>query len=424
MNERVIKVLNSENDFLNTVKGTIPNNITVNSVDSLTENDINLNTCFVEGYYLLINTKLIKLVHKYTKVNSGFVYNTNVLVIDVLFTWKLLPFDCDSYKTKNSDIFNTYTEGIFDVKGKLPFNTDSESEILTERNWIMNPTYVKPKIGVKKLTHNSESSSEVVSDKKGNETNSELKIDCETNIKIDKCKNENLPQIKELAISNSDNKIQIKELQLSNLPSTICIIAKRGPGKSWIVRELFNNLNKTDKFIENSLIISPTEKMNKFYGNFIPSSNISFQYDNKVLKEYLEKIEKMSREERELFSGCVVFDDCLADSKKWIKDPEICKLFLNARHYNITFIFTMQYPMSIPPDLRCNFDYVFLQFDDFHFNQKRLYEQYAGMFPTFDLFRQVFKQMTENYGSMVIKNIGGADKITDKIFHFKAKLIK
>jgi hypothetical protein len=42
-------------------------------------------------------------------------------------------------------------------------------------------------------------------------------------------------------------------------------------------------------------------------------------------------------------------------------------------------------------------------------------------FPTFDIFQQVFTDVTDNYGVMVIDNRIQSKNITDKIFWYKAK---
>jgi hypothetical protein len=80
----------------------------------------------------------------------------------------------------------------------------------------------------------------------------------------------------------------------------------------------------------------------------------------------------------------------------------------------------MQFPLGIKPELRCNFDYIFLLAEDFVSNQKRLYEHYAGMFPNFETFKQVFIQITDDFGSMVIVNRGAKKSFVDKVFWFKA----
>ena len=56
----------------------------------------------------------------------------------------------------------------------------------------------------------------------------------------------------------------------------------------------------------------------------------------------------------------------------------------------------MQYALGIPPNLRTNIDYIFILRENIVQNRKRLYDSYAGMFPSFDIFCQVMDQCTEN----------------------------
>ena len=117
----------------------------------------------------------------------------------------------------------------------------------------------------------------------------------------------------------------------------------------------------------------------------------------------------------------LIMDDCMSSKGTWLKDPNILELFFNGRHHHLSFILTMQYSVGIPPEMRSNFDYIFLLAEDTISNRKRLYEHYAGMFPTFDIFQQVFSDITENYGIMVIDNRVHSKNLTDKVFWYKAK---
>ena len=45
--------------------------------------------------------------------------------------------------------------------------------------------------------------------------------------------------------------------------------------------------------------------------------------------------------------------------KKWL-ESNIRGIFMNGRHWRITFMLTMQYCMDLPPDLRTNIDFVFI----------------------------------------------------------------
>ena len=93
---------------------------------------------------------------------------------------------------------------------------------------------------------------------------------------------------------------------------------------------------------------------------------------------------------------------------------------MNGRHFKILFILTMQYALGIPPNLRTNIDYVFILRENYQSNRKRLYEHYAGMFPTFEMFCQVMDQCTENYECLVINNNAKSNKLVDQVFWYKA----
>ena len=80
----------------------------------------------------------------------------------------------------------------------------------------------------------------------------------------------------------------------------------------------------------------------------------------------------------------------------------------------------MQFALGIPPNLRTNIDYVFILRENYQSNRKRLYENYAGMFPTFETFCQVMDQVTENYGALVIHNNAKSNKLEDQVFWYKA----
>jgi hypothetical protein len=114
-------------------------------------------------------------------------------------------------------------------------------------------------------------------------------------------------------------------------------------------------------------------------------------------------------------------DDCMSSKHLWLKDPNILTIFNEGRHYQLTFILSMQYSLGIQPELRSNFDFVFLLGEDFITNRKKLYEHYAGMFPTKDIFEQVFLQVTDDFGCMVINNRLRSSEISKKVFWFKAQ---
>ena len=116
----------------------------------------------------------------------------------------------------------------------------------------------------------------------------------------------------------------------------------------------------------------------------------------------------------------IIMDDCLGDKKSWVRDAPILELLFNGRHYQIMYILTMQFPLGITPELRSNFDYIFLLKEDFISNQKKIFDHYAGMFPNFNTFRQVFYELTADFGCMVIDNRRKASNPLERLFWYKA----
>lgn len=205
----------------------------------------------------------------------------------------------------------------------------------------------------------------------------------------------------------------------------IVMVAKRGSGKSFICRAILYHYNK----IPCGIIISETDLYSTFFGIFYPESFIFYKYKSDILQNVINRqklmIAKAKKRKAEtgkdLDTRCLVLmDDCLADAKSWVRDKPIQDLMFNGRHIKIMYILTMQYPLGVPPSMRINFDYIFLMMDDSFINQKKLYEQYAGCFPSFNAFREIFNELTKDFGAMVIINRGSKPSILEKIFYYKA----
>ena len=95
---------------------------------------------------------------------------------------------------------------------------------------------------------------------------------------------------------------------------------------------------------------------------------------------------------------------------------------MNGRHYNTLFLITMQFPLGIPPNLRTNIDYVFILRENNINNRRRIYENYASMFPTFEMFCTVMDQCTENYECLVVQINANSNKLQDQVFWYKADI--
>jgi hypothetical protein len=229
-------------------------------------------------------------------------------------------------------------------------------------------------------------------------------------------------------IKYGNNSLLIKKFDIKSIPDyvTIAMIAKRASGKSYLTREILFHMRD----IPNAVAISKTEKLNKFYTEFIPELYIYDEYSSSILDKIYQRQEQISNDnERRRKEGkkekdgrlILIMDDCMSSKGTWVKEPQISELFFNGRHYKMSFILTMQFSLGIPPEMRSNFDFIFLLAEDFINNRKRLYEHYAGMFPDFNTFSQVFLDLTENFGCMVINNRIHSKDIGEKVFWYRAK---
>lgn len=200
----------------------------------------------------------------------------------------------------------------------------------------------------------------------------------------------------------------------------VVLIGKRDTGKSFLVRDLLYYHQN----IPIGTVISGTESANKFYGNMVPSLFIHDEYNTSIIQNLLQRQNNIMIKHKADNSidprAFLILDDCLYDNK-WTNDPNVRFLFMNGRHYKVMFVITMQYPLGIPPNLRTNIDYVFILRENLVANRKRIYENYAGMFPNFDVFCQVMDQCTENYECLVIHNNAKSNRLEDQVFWYKAE---
>jgi hypothetical protein len=194
-----------------------------------------------------------------------------------------------------------------------------------------------------------------------------------------------------------------------NKGPVVVLIGRRDTGKSFLVRDLLFY----HQDIPIGTVISGTEEGNGFYGKLVPKLFIHNEYNTAIIENILKRqrsVLKQIKKEVETYKRStidprtfVILDDCLYDNT-WTRDKMMRLLFLNGRHWKIMLIITMQYPLGVPPTLRTNIDYVFILREPYIANRKRIYENYAGMFPTFESFSQVMDQCTENFECLVINN--------------------
>ena len=200
----------------------------------------------------------------------------------------------------------------------------------------------------------------------------------------------------------------------------VCVfIGKRGTGKTTLVTDILHKLRK----IPVGLCVSGTEASSGYYSAFIPDLFIHTEYSTGLLDNLIanqKKILRKSNKKDIRNAAFALLDDCMYDNSLG-KDKTIRAVFMNGRHWNMLFMLTMQYCMDIPPALRANIDYVFLLRESIQANRERMWKNFAGIFPTYQMFSEVFNQCTSDFECMVIDNPSRSNDIEDCVFWYKAK---
>ncbi len=95
-------------------------------------------------------------------------------------------------------------------------------------------------------------------------------------------------------IRYGNNSLLIKKFDIKSMPDyvTIAMIAKRASGKSYLTREILFHMRD----IPNAVAISKTEKLNKFYSEFIPELYIYDEYNSNILDKIYQRQEQISND--------------------------------------------------------------------------------------------------------------------------------
>lgn len=221
-----------------------------------------------------------------------------------------------------------------------------------------------------------------------------------------------------------DGYIKINKFNFNDMVehSSILIIGKRRTGKSFLERDILYHKRN----ISSGIVVSPTEKVNPFYKDFISECYIYNKFSNEILDSVFKRQYSLLDKNKSGYTHkknsdlMIVMDDCL-NSRTDLNTDAMTELFFNNKHHEISFIMSQQYPFGMRPEYRGNIDYVFLFREDNDSYIKRIYEYYGYIFSDFATFKQIFLDITENYGCLVINNRDNSNDYRKKVFWYRAQ---
>lgn len=198
----------------------------------------------------------------------------------------------------------------------------------------------------------------------------------------------------------------------------IIVLGKPATGKSSLIKSL---LYAKKNIIPTCMCICGTEDSQGGFAKIMPSSLIYNNFDEDILKKFIVRQKVARKHVKENPWSFLLIDDAV-DHPRNMRTPVISSLFKNGRHFKMVMVLSLQYVLDCPPNIRSNTDVTFILREVNLRNRKSIYENYAGIIPSFELFNFLMDEFTKDFTALVIYNQTTSTDWQDCVFYYKADL--
>jgi len=195
----------------------------------------------------------------------------------------------------------------------------------------------------------------------------------------------------------------------------LILIGKPNSGKSNLIRALHF---WKKHYIPVGISMSGSEDVNHDFSKFMHPLFIYENYDQEAVESFIKR-QKIAIEHLENPWASLTIDDC-TDKPSDLKTPLQQGLFKRGRHWQLLYLLSLQYCMDIDPAIRTCVDGVFIFREPTLKNRRKLWENYASIIPTFELFCQVMDTITEEFTALYIHNRTQSNNWQDCVYYCKA----
>jgi AAA+ ATPase superfamily predicted ATPase len=178
------------------------------------------------------------------------------------------------------------------------------------------------------------------------------------------------------------------EIELKN--KTICIVAKRNSGKTYLARRIIEH--KKGEF-DAIFLFSPTEKVKNDYKGLVKAQNIFDTWSDSWAELLFERLSQKKR------NVLLLLDDMGSESSLE-NSKMLIRCFTRGRHLGLGVVFLAQYIYQLPKIARSNLDYVICGMQNE--NSIQILEEEFNTMLEPKAFRETYKKATKNYHFLVI----------------------
>jgi len=218
---------------------------------------------------------------------------------------------------------------------------------------------------------------------------------------------------------------KLVEFDFNDLPPnpSIVLAGKRRSGKNVLCKDLAYNYFRGK--VKNVFVFSPTSEIAINGYDYVPFEFRYTEVDIDVLDRIMKRQEYLIRNNPKGDYRILILIDDIISSNDAKQQKVIDRLFISARHFQISLIVSYQYiKKDFSPVQRDNVDVIFC-FQQSNFDNKdALNKQYLSVNEDKKIGMELINTYAVDYQTLVILNTTNSSNYEDFCFYYKADIIE
>ena len=214
---------------------------------------------------------------------------------------------------------------------------------------------------------------------------------------------------------------ELIQFDLGDIPenASICLVGKRRSGKNVLAKDLCYNFYRGK--VKNVFLFSPTAEIALNSYNFVPMeyrySYVDVDVINRIMKRQEYLIKNNPKGNHKIL---LLFDD-IAYSNNFQQKQIIDKLFICARHFQISLICNFQYlKTDLTRSIKDNTDLIFVFNQSNIDNKKIINEQFLSVDEDKKKGLELINKYAIQYQTLTILNTMNTNDFSDFCFYYTA----